>query len=243
MNADNKISKLLKNIKSIFIALVVALLIRYVFYQPFRIPSKSMLPNLLVGDHLLANRIGYGTMLPCSKEFIFNPINEIKRGDVVIFHWPGYKNSIKCPNGGFVGIFSIFYIKRVVGIPGDTIELYDNSIKINGKKISYPIGKTFKDEEKEFQIVINKFDKKNVETIYSKNSDISDGQDLKVKVPLNMYFVLGDNRDNSLDSRFWGFVTRENIIGVPSIIHFSWDSEFESFKDIIRIERFFKTIE
>ena len=229
MNADNKISKLLKNIKSIFIALVVALLIRYVFYQPFRIPSKSMLPNLLVGDHLLANRIGYGTMLPCSKEFIFNPINEIKRGDVVIFHWPGYKNSIKCPNGGFVGILSIFYIKRVVGIPGDTIELYDNSIKINGKKISYPIGKTFKDEEKEFQIV--------------KNSDISDGQDLKVKVPLNMYFVLGDNRDNSLDSRFWGFVPRENIIGVPSIIHFSWDSEFESFKDIIRIERFFKTIE
>ncbi len=219
MNADNKISKLLKNIKNIFIALLVALLIRYVFYQPFRIPSKSMLPNLLVGDHLLANRIGYGTMLPCSKEFIFNPINEIKRGDVVIFHWPGYKNSIKCPNGGFVGILSIFYIKRVVG------------------------GKTFKDEEEEFQIVINKFDKKNVETIYSKNSDISDGQDLKVKVPLNMYFVLGDNRDNSLDSRFWGFVPRENIIGVPSIIHFSWDSEFESFKDIIRIERFFKTIE
>ena len=62
MNADNKISKLLKNIKNIFIALLVALLIRYVFYQPFRIPSKSMLPNLLVGDHLLANRIGYGTM-------------------------------------------------------------------------------------------------------------------------------------------------------------------------------------
>ena len=173
----------------------------------------------------MANRIGYGTMLPCSKEFIFNPINEIKRGDVVIFHWPGYKNSIKCPNGGFVGILSIFYIKRVVGIPGDTIELYGNTIKIK------------------FQIVINKFDKKNVETIYSKNSDISDGQDLKVKVPLNMYFVLGDNRDNSLDSRFWGFVPRENIIGVPSIIHFSWDSEFESFKDIIRIERFFKTIE
>ena len=121
--------------------------------------------------------------------------------------------------------------------------MYNNSIKINGEKVSYPTEKTFKDEEKEFQIVLNKFDKKNVETIYSKNPKISQDHDLKVKVPLNMYFVLGDNRDNSLDSRFWGFVPRENIIGVPSIIHFSWDSEFESFKDIIRIERFFKTIE
>ena len=74
MNADNKISKLLKNIRSILVALLVALLIRYVFYQPFRIPSKSMLPNLLVGDHLLANRIGYGTVsythltLPTNRE-------------------------------------------------------------------------------------------------------------------------------------------------------------------------------
>tara|TARA_B100001248_G_scaffold262567_1_gene259474 strand:+ start:6944 stop:7675 length:732 start_codon:yes stop_codon:yes gene_type:complete len=243
LNADNKISKLLKNIRSILVALLVALLIRYVFYQPFRIPSKSMLPNLLVGDHLLANRIGYGTMFPCSKEYVFNPVNDIQRGDVVIFHWPGYKNSTKCPNGGFVGIFSIFYIKRVIGVPGDTIELYNNSIIINGEKVSYPTEKTFKDKEKEFQIVLNKFDNKNVETIYSKNPKISKDYDLKVKVPLNMYFVLGDNRDNSLDSRFWGFVPRENIIGVPSIIHFSWDSEFESFKDIIRIERFFKTIE
>ncbi|NSW73894.1 signal peptidase I [bacterium] len=242
MNVDNKISKLLKNIRSILIALLVALLIRYVFYQPFRIPSKSMLPNLLVGDHLLANRIGYGTMFPCSKKYIFNPANEIERGDVVIFHWPGYKNSAKCPNGGFIGIFSIFYIKRVIGIPGDTIELYNNTIKINGEKVSYPTEKIFKDQEKEFQIVINKFDKKNVETIYLKNSKLLN-EDLKVKVPLNMYFVLGDNRNNSLDSRFWGFVPRENIIGVPSIVHFSWDSEFESFKDIIRTERFFKTIE
>ena len=69
------------------------------------------------------------------------------------------------------------------------------------------------------------------------------GSEMCIRDRLNMYFVLGDNRDNSLDSRFWGFVPRENIIGVPSIIHFSWDSEFESFKDIIRIERFFKTIE
>ena len=144
MKADNKIFKLLKNIRSILVALLVALLIRYVFYQPFRIPSKSMLPNLLVGDHLLANRIGYGTMLPCSKEYVFGPVNDIQRGDVVIFHWPGYKNSTKCPNGGFVGIFSIFYIKRVIGVPGDTIELYNNSIIINGEKVSYPTEKTFK---------------------------------------------------------------------------------------------------
>lgn len=243
MNKNFEINNILKAIKSIIIALLLALVIRYAFYQPFRIPSKSMLPNLLVGDHLLANRINYGTMIPCSDKYIVDPLSEIERGDVIIFHWPGDKNSISCPNGGFVGLLSIYYIKRVVGLPGDTIEIIGKTVLVNGEKISKESDKFFSDGPNEFEVIYNKFGNKIINTIYIKDYDERNSEYLKTKVPLNKYFVLGDNRDNSLDSRFWGFVPRENIIGVPSIIHFSWNSEFKSFKDIIRTERLFKSIE
>ena len=242
MEQDNKKTKFFNTVKSILIALIIALVFRYVLYQPFKIPSKSMLPNLLVGDHLIADRINYGFSIPCSSSFTIKPFKEIKRGDVIIFHWPGSPSSDSCPNGGFLGFFSIYYIKRVIGVPGDIIEIEGNDIYINGKNISYPTDKFFYDNDQKYKVIINIFDEKEIETIYVDNNNKPENF-IKIKVPLNSYFVLGDNRDNSLDSRFWGFVDRNNIIGVPTIIHFSWDGDFKSPQDIIRFERFFKSIE
>ena len=135
MDSENKSSsKVLSTIKSLLFALIVALFIRYIFVQPFKIPSKSMYPTLMVGDQILVDRISYGVGLPCSKSKIIPSFKEIKRGDVIVFRYPKDLKSTSCPNGGFVGLSSIYYIKRVVGVPGDIISIDLNDIYINGKK-------------------------------------------------------------------------------------------------------------
>ena len=242
---DNNLrkNKFLNTLKSILIAIFFALIIRYVFFQPFKIPSKSMLPNLLVGDHLLANRISFGFSIPCSKEKLVNGFSEISRGDVIIFRWPGDEGVKDCPNGGFIGLTSIYYIKRVIGIPGDVVLIQDQDVFINDKNISKNTKRIYKDGDKIYKIKTNSFGDKSIDVIYNNDlSYVSDEESFEIIVPSGMYFVLGDNRDNSLDSRFWGFVPSENIIGTASIIHFSFNTEFNSFGDMIRFKRMLKVI-
>lgn len=242
---DNNLgkNKFLNTLKSILIAIFFALIIRYVFFQPFKIPSKSMLPNLLVGDHLLANRISYGFSIPCSNDKLINGFSEISRGDVVIFRWPGDKGVKECPNGGFIGLTSIYYIKRVIGIPGDVVLIQDQDVFINDKNISKKTKRFYKDGNKLYKIKTNSFGDKSIDVIYENDlTNFSDEESFEIIVPSGMYFVLGDNRDNSLDSRFWGFVPSENIIGTASIIHFSFNGEFNSFGDMIRFKRMLKVI-
>ena len=247
MSKDNLLkSGILKTLKSLLFALIVALFIRYIFIQPFKIPSKSMYPTLMVGDHLLVDRLSYGFALPCSDTKLIKSFKNFQRGDIIVFRYPIEEDAINCPNGGFIGLTSTYYIKRIIGLPGDKIKLLDKDIYVNGVKISNNIeeSKYFLDGENH-EVYINRFDVKEIMTIYKEESkryqeNISN---LEIIVPLNKYFVLGDNRDNSKDSRYWGYVPKENIIGKALIIHFSWNNNFKNVKDIIRFERFFNLIE
>ena len=240
--SPNKPSKFnfIKTAKSILFALVIALLVRYIFIQPFKIPSKSMYPNLLVGDHLLVDRISYGLGLPCSSSKMINEFRTLQRGDIVVFRYPLDDGAAECSNGGFIGLSSIYYVKRIIGLPGDKVIIKNREIYINTKKISYITDEKYRLDDKDYIVFINEFIDKKAKVMYDKHSLSLEAE---INVPSGQYFVLGDNRDNSKDSRYWGFVPRENIIGKAILIHFSWNNNFKNVKDIIRFGRIFNRIE
>ena len=189
----------------LFPVVLIVLLLRVFLPEPFRIPSGSMLSTLEIGDFILVNKFAYGIRPPVWNKKIID-INDPQRGDVIVFRYP--ENP------------SVDYIKRVVGIPGDEIAYYNKVLYINGKQITQePLGvyqagfpnlKRFKEQLDgvEHDILIN--------VMYPAG-------DFVVKVPPNSYFVLGDNRDNSRDSRFWGFVPDENLVGKAFMIWMNWE--------------------
>ena len=189
----------------LFPVVLIVLLLRGFLAEPFRIPSGSMLSTLEIGDFILVNKFAYGIRPPVWNKKIID-INDPQRGDVIVFRYP--ENP------------SVDYIKRVVGIPGDEIAYYNKVLYINGKQITQePLGvyqagfpnlKRFKEQldDVEHDILIN--------VMYPAG-------DFVVKVPPNRYFVLGDNRDNSRDSRFWGFVPDENLVGKAFMIWMNWE--------------------
>lgn len=208
-----KKDKLFDWIKSIVIAFIIAMFIRAFFVEAFKIPSASMEPTLLIGDHVLANRLIYGIRVPISGKLII-PVSHPKDGDIVIFRWPKDR--------------STYFIKRCVGVPGDVLEMKNKVLYRNGKRVVEPY-------------VIH-----TDPHIYPRNTDIVMFKTLwgsrdnwgPVKVPPNKYFMMGDNRDNSYDSRYWGFVPDNDLVGKAFIIYGSWT--FHPFK--IRFNRFFKLI-
>lgn len=188
---ENRKSRLRENIEAIAIAVVLALFIRAFVVQAFKIPSGSMEPTLLVGDHILVNKFIYGVRLPFVNSTII-PVSEPERGDIIVFEYPVE------PEKDF--------IKRVVGVPGDTVEIRDKKVYVNGRPVDdYPVKHT---ASRVLPASVNNRDNFG-----------------PVKVPEKAYFVLGDNRDNSYDSRFWGFVKESAIKGEAFIIYWSWDSE------------------
>jgi signal peptidase I len=188
----------------LFPVVLIVLLLRGFLAEPFRIPSGSMLSTLEIGDFILVNKFAYGIRPPVWDKKIIE-IADPKRGDVIVFRYP--ENP------------SVDYIKRVVGVPGDEIAYLNKVLYINGKKITQkPLGvyqagfpnlKRFKEDldSVEHDILVNV---------------MSPAGDFVVKVPPNRYFVLGDNRDNSRDSRFWGFVPDENLVGKAFMIWMNW---------------------
>lgn len=190
--------------RSFFPIFLIVLLLRAFLVEPFRIPSGSMMPTLLVGDFILVNKFAYGIRPPVWNKKIID-IADPERGDVIVFRYP--ENP------------SIDYIKRVVGVPGDKIAYYNKVLYINDKRIELePLGvyqagfpnlKRFKErlDDVEHDILVN--------VMYPAG-------DFVVTVPENSYFVLGDNRDNSRDSRFWGFVPDENLVGEAFMIWMNW---------------------
>ena len=234
------------NFKTIFYALIIALLIRSVFIQPFYIPSSSMEPNLLIGDRLFVSKYSFGYS---KHSFPFSPplfkgrvLSKIpKRGDVIVFKTPSDNRTD--------------YIKRLIGLPGDKIKFIDGDLHINDNQVlktristkdTIYCGDTI--------IPVNTFEEKlsngkKYNSVYRKEYSFQNSDEFIV--PPKHYFFLGDNRDCSKDSRFLstvGYVHEDNLVGKAQFIFFSSDYRigsvfnFWKWKDILRINRFFKKI-
>ena len=231
-------SKLRQNIEALAFAILLALIIRTFVFQPFKIPSGSMIPTLLVGDHLLVNKFVYGTKIPFTDIEIF-PIEKIKRGDVIVFTYP---NNERDPSKN-----GLYYIKRVVGLPGDEIDLNGRNLYINGGKVPIEYEGTYSDKRNSEQFDEYREDLFGEEhtVIFRKGKENTNrGSYIPVtKVPEGSVFVMGDNRDNSQDSRFWGFVPIENIAGRAFIIHWSWDFANPDILNKVRWDRILSGID
>ena len=231
-------SKLRQNIEAFAFAILLALIIRTFVFQPFKIPSGSMIPTLLVGDHLLVNKFIYGTRIPFTDIEIF-PIEKIKRGDVIVFTYP---NNERDPSKN-----GLYYIKRVVGLPGDEIDLNGRNLYINGGKVPIVYEGTYSDKRNTEQFDEYREDLFGEEhtVIFRKGKENTNrGSYIPVtKVPEGSVFVMGDNRDNSRDSRFWGFVPIENIAGRAFIIHWSWDFANPDILNKVRWDRILSGID
>ncbi len=178
--------------KSFFPVLLVVLLLRSFLLEPFTIPSGSMFPTLEQGDYILVNKYTYGLRLPVIGTKIIS-IGEPKRGDVMVFRYPEKP--------------SINYIKRVVGLPGDKIAYFNKKLTINGKPLEYQlIAQT--SEKQVWQEQLGHINHQIWNFIF-----IDLGIEGEWTVPAHSYFVMGDNRDNSRDSRVWGFVPDRNVVG------------------------------
>ncbi|MBB4573862.1 signal peptidase I [Rhizobium sp. MC63] len=242
---EAKPNALWENIKVIIQALILAMVIRTVLFQPFTIPSGSMMPTLLVGDYIFVNKFAYGYSkysLPFSPD-IFNGRlfgSDPKRGDIVVFRFP--------PNP------DIDYIKRCIGLPGDHIQVTDGVLYVNGKPVPKVADGSFTSDYKldpgeDVPVFRETLDNgKTYDTL--DQSPVSRGDNTReFIVPEGHYFMMGDNRDNSLDSRFdVGFVPAENLVGRASVIFFSLGND-TSFREIwkwptnMRWDRLFKVVE
>lgn len=228
-------SKLRQNVEALLFAVVLALVIRTFIVQPFKIPSGSMIPTLLVGDHLLVSKFMYGTKIPFSDKVVL-PLREIKHGDVIVFRYPNNEHDASKTG--------LHYIKRVVGIPGDKIDVDGRNLIINGEEVPLTYAGDYYDERSGIKYDKYQEDllgKKHV-VIYEKGREYAQRGNLPVVVPPGHVFVMGDNRDNSQDSRFWGFVPIHNIEGEAFIKHWSWDFDSNNFLNKVRWERIFSLI-
>lgn len=207
----NREPKLVEYAHSFFPVIFIVLILRSFLVEPFRIPSNSMMPTLLTGDFILVNKFKYGIRLPVINTRIIE-ISKPQRGDVVVFRYP------KDP--------SIDYIKRVVGEPGDEIVYKNKKVYINGELIKQDFKGTYQGTGSGIMMTGS-----NLLEEHLGNADhtiLVDSrrrmQEMKFEVPEGEYFVMGDNRDNSNDSRFWGTVPEENLVGNAFMIWMNWDS-------------------
>ncbi|QBE65364.1 signal peptidase I [Pseudoduganella lutea] len=201
---------------SFFPVIALVFFLRSFLFEPFKIPSSSMVPTLLVGDLILVNKFTYGIRLPIVNQKIIQ-LNDPQRGDVMVFKYPMD--------------MSQDYIKRVVGVPGDKITYENKRLTVNGKPISYVAQDDYLEEEslnykKQFKENLSGTEHRILNDDRAPTLNLSDVRDFPNKeactytydgftctVPAGNYFMMGDNRDNSADSRYWGFVPDKNIVG------------------------------
>ena len=197
--------------KSFFPVILVVFLIRSFVVEPFKIPSGSMMPTLLAGDFILVNKFAYGLRVPILNN-TFLEIGQPERGDVIVFHYP--------PDP------SIDYIKRVIGVPGDKIAYRDKQLYVNGEKLDMEFVEDYQYVGSGLNMV---YAKRYEEELGGKTHDILIEEDTivvdaEVEVPPGHYFAMGDNRDNSRDSRVWGFVPENNLVGKAFFIWWNFDN-------------------
>jgi signal peptidase I len=184
-------SKIQEYVEAILIAILIAFFIRTFIVQAFKIPSGSMKPTLQIGDHILVNKFIYGVKIPLLRMTLI-PVTEPKRGDIVVFIYPEDRSKD--------------FIKRLIGVAGDTVEVRNKKIFLNGKPYEDRHG-VYTDD------VI-------IPAALQKRDNFG-----PVTVPPDKIFVMGDNRDQSYDSRFFGFVDLKDVMGKAMIIYWSWNSE------------------
>lgn len=214
--------KVIKEVWSIALIIFFVFAFRSTFFEPFRIPTGSMIPSLMIGDFILVNKFSYGFKVPYSDMFgepiYITNFKQPKRGDIVVFKYP------KDP--------SMNYVKRVIGLPGDEVEIINNIVYINGEPIvrEQIDGKDLMaDMDDKFKIYDLEFFKTKTgehQHIVQSAKDLPLGYQVirdveKFKVPAKNYFCMGDNRDFSADSRYWGFVPEENLKGEAIFVWFS----------------------
>lgn len=197
--------------RSFFPVLLAVFFLRSFLYEGFRIPSGSLEPTLFAGDFIAVNKFDYGIRIPILGKKIFGK-GEPQRGDIFVFRYPPMP--------------SVYYIKRVIGLPGDHISYLNKELRINGKLMPQTFVKNTVDEDEsgtQWPTIENQENlsgiKHEIYIIPNRSSD--DFKD--IIVPPGMYFAMGDNRDDSADSRFWGFVPEENIVGKATMIILSWN--------------------
>jgi signal peptidase I len=189
--------------ESLVIAVVLALFIRTFVVQAFKIPTGSMEPNLLIGDHLLVNKVVFGPYLTGLERTLL-PMKEIARGHVLVFKYP------EDPERDF--------IKRVIGLPGEQIEVRHKRVYVNGRLLTEPYAHYFEPPPSVPDELENANDRQGLSADPRENYG-------PVTVPPKHYFVMGDNRDNSQDSRYWGFMPRDYVKGRALVIYWSYESE------------------
>jgi signal peptidase I len=196
-------------IESLLVTVILALFGTTFIVQAFKIPSQSMEPTLLVGDHLLVNKFIFGGRGNWYDHFL--PYREIRRGDIIVFKFPFQDHP--------------HYVKRVIGIPGDHVKIVDHQVYVNGRRISEPY--IVRDPAAPYDPFGDNFPPHSPEYLQANMQPewadeifqyIHDGE---IVVPSEKYFAMGDNRDHSWDSRFWGFVDRDAVMGRPVVIYWS----------------------
>ncbi len=209
--------------KAFFPVLAVVLILRSFVAEPFRIPSNSMMPTLLTGDFILVNKFAYGLRLPITnKKFV--DVGEPRRGDVVVFHFPG--RGADDPNKG------VDFIKRVIGLPGDKIGYHNNQVTVNGMPLAYEEIGTYQGTGKGAEMTGALELRENLPgrphaVLESSASPFMDPGEGEWEVPQGHYFVMGDNRKNSDDSRYWGVLPESQLRGKAFLIWMSWDGGLE----------------
>lgn len=222
--------------RSFFPIMAVLLIVRSFLFEPYRIPSDSMMPTLLDGDFILVNKYAYGLRLPVTQEKVVD-IGAPQRGDVAVFRYP--------PDPG------VNYVKRVVGLPGDLVEVRNDQLIINGKPVTLRQLSRYEDGcYQNMRLAEEEFDGRKHQVLHCLSSDPlavpplpacnrsilqgyicnestaginADSGDRIMQVPAGQYLMVGDNRDNSSDGRVWGFVDESLLVGKASLVWFNWD--------------------
>jgi len=212
--AGNAVSEpvIVEYARSFFPVILAVLLIRSFLGEPFRIPSSSMMPTLLIGDFILVNKFSYGLRLPVLNTKVVE-LGEPKRGDVVVFRPPHHPDQD--------------WIKRIIGLPGDRIGYHNKQIFVNGEPVPMQpagiyIGVGRGRDHTGAQMLRETLDGREHVLLHRDHRSRGDGD---FEVPAGHYFVMGDNRDNSEDGRFWGFVPEDQLVGRAFAIWMNWDSQ------------------
>ena len=216
-NPEQKPTRLIEYSRSFFPIFFIVLLLRSFLIEPFRIPSGSLEPTLLVGDFLAVNKFAYGFRLPVWEKKVIS-ISTPKTGEIAVFRWP--------PDPSFD------YIKRVIGTPGDKVSYHNKVLTINGKEMKQSFVEYTTDESSGKAVAKYRENLNGVDHFIFVRPDVP-AVNFDVEVPQGQYFMMGDNRDDSADSRFWGFVADRYLRGKAFVVWLSWNGH----TDMVRWSR------